>query len=60
MSVRFQEEITRKVTEGPRGVIDGVRSLEGTGKEIMHEVGDALTKGGGPGGYMAVSSTGGR
>jgi hypothetical protein len=60
MSVRFQEEITRKVSEGPQGVIDGVRDgvrkLEGSGKEMMHEVGDALTKGGGPGGYLAVST----
>jgi hypothetical protein len=42
--------------EGIKGVLDGV-TAPGDGKikhPVMHEVGELLTQGGGPGGYLAV------
>jgi hypothetical protein len=45
MSVKFKEEtITQTVTD-----------TAAKGKDLAHEVGEALTKGAGPNGYLAVS-----
>ena len=47
MSVKFEKE-TVKTT--------AVTNAMGKGKDdLLHEVGQALTKGGGPNGYLAVS-----
>jgi hypothetical protein len=49
MSVKFKEEtITQTVT-------DATANVTAKGKELAHEVGEALTKGAGPNGYLAVS-----
>jgi hypothetical protein len=49
--VRFkQESISEKIQEG----IQDLGSRSGR-HELAHEVGAALTKGGGPNGYLAVS-----
>jgi|TARA_R110002003_G_scaffold248_2_gene17612 hypothetical protein len=49
MSVKFEKE-TVKTTAA------AVTDAAGKGKDgLMHEVGEALTKGGGPNGYLAVS-----
>jgi len=54
MSVKFEKE-TVKTTTGAVADAAGAH-LKGHGKEgLMHEVGQALTKGGGPNGYLAVS-----
>lgn len=48
MSVKFEEK-TIKTTSGVR---DGMK--EGA-DELAHKLGEKLTAGGGPGGYLAVS-----
>lgn len=54
MSVKFEKE-TLKTTEAVAGAADVAG--KGKGKEdLLHGVGEALTKGGGPSGYLAVSS----
>jgi hypothetical protein len=48
MSVKFKEEVTKTQV-----VNNGVAGAHGK-HELLHEVGTALTKGGGPNGYLAV------
>jgi hypothetical protein len=43
MSVKFEKEITKTTTTAPGGKQD-----------LIHDVGNALTKGGGANGYLAV------
>lgn len=50
MSVKFQEEITKTTTQAA-GLAAGP---VGEAQELLHEVGEALTKGGGTQGYLAV------
>jgi hypothetical protein len=45
-SVQFKEQVTRTQVNG--------NVLEKGKDDLMHEIGDALTKGGGPGGYLTV------
>jgi hypothetical protein len=47
MSVKFEKETISTVTDAATKGKD----------DLMHEVGKALTKGGGPNGYLAVSAT---
>ena len=52
MSVKFEKE-TLKTTEAVAGAAADAATK---GKDdILHNVGEALTKGGGAGGYLAVS-----
>ena len=48
MSVKFEKETTTKTTAA---VADALEGKDG----VMHNLGQALTKGGGPNGYLAVS-----
>jgi len=49
MSVKFEKETVKTTTAA-------VADAAGKGKDdLMHEVGKALKKGGGPSGYLAVS-----
>lgn len=49
MSVKFEKETVKSTTSA-------VADAAGKGKDdLMHEVGQALTKAGGPNGYLAVS-----
>lgn len=50
MSVKFEKE-TVKTTAGAVADAAGMKGKD----DLMHEVGKALTKGGGPNGYLAVS-----
>jgi hypothetical protein len=69
MSVKFQEQIeqvTRTVSGGPNAGIPGIPGVASLGAAaaavgehatkhpVLHEVGEVLTQGGGPGGYLAV------
>jgi hypothetical protein len=45
MSVKFEKETIKTVTDAATKGKD----------DLLHEVGQALTKGGGPNGYLAVS-----
>jgi hypothetical protein len=45
-SVQFKEQVTRTQVSG--------KTAEKAHEGIAHEIGEALTKGGGPGGYLAV------
>jgi hypothetical protein len=48
MSVKFEKETIKTVSDAAAST--------GKGKDdLLHEVGQALTKGGGPNGYLAVS-----
>jgi hypothetical protein len=47
MSVKFQEKVTETSTAAAAGAVADK-------SDILHEVGNALTKGSGPGGYLAV------
>lgn len=52
MSVKFKEEtITKEVGGG-----FGAAATKGGKHDLAHEVGEALTKGGGANGYLAVRS----
>jgi hypothetical protein len=54
MSVKFEKESV-KLTEAAQSAAAGVAG--GKGKDdLVHQVGQAITKGGGPKGYLAVSS----
>ena len=61
MSVKFEKETTVKTTEGlagaaagaAAGIADKVKGKEGD--DLLREVGNAVTKGAGPNGYLAVS-----
>jgi hypothetical protein len=59
MSVKFEKE-TVKTTTGAVADAAGLAGLKGGKEGLMHEVGQALTKGGGPNGYLAVSPARGR
>lgn len=49
MSVKFEKETVQSTTSA-------VADAASKGKDdLLHEVGEALTKGGGPNGYLAVS-----
>jgi hypothetical protein len=49
MSVKFEKETITSTT-------GAVADAMGKGKDgLVHEIGQALTKGGGPNGYLAVS-----
>jgi hypothetical protein len=50
MSVKFKEETIR--TSGAAASAAAVAG--GKQEDFMHEVGEAITKGGGPNGYLAV------
>jgi hypothetical protein len=57
MSVKFKEEtITTKLTDaGTTTLAAGAQeSLKGGKHDLAHEVGEAITKGGGVNGYLAV------
>jgi len=53
MSVKFKEETITK-TVGDASGVAGASALKGGKHDLRHEVGEALTKGGGPNGYLAV------
>lgn len=58
MSVKFEKETVTKTTEG---LADAAAEALGQGKskgkdDIIRDVGEALTKGGGANGYLAVSN----
>ncbi len=48
MTVKFEKETVKTTTAVTDGFAKGHEGL-------MHEVGEAITKGGGPNGYLAVS-----
>lgn len=51
MSVKFEKETVTKVTEAAQ------TAMGGKGKDdLVQQAGELLTKGGGPNGYLAVSS----
>lgn len=52
MSVKFEKE-TIKTTEAVAGAAAG--SVAGAKGDVAHDLGEALTKAGGVGGYLAVS-----
>jgi len=57
MSVKFQEEITRSQVGGQVGSktpLEGLAAGQHGKHELLHDVGSALTKGGGPNGYLAA------
>jgi hypothetical protein len=56
MSVKFEKE-TVKTTEGLAGAAAGLADkVKGKdGDDLLREVGNAVTKGAGPNGYLAVS-----
>lgn len=52
-SVKFEKETVTKSAEGLAGA---AAEAAGKGKDdVLHNVGEAITKGGGPNGYLAVS-----
>lgn len=60
--VKFQQREDIRITNnggngGPRGGGFAGRAPQGK-EDLAHEVGNALTKGSGPGGYLAVSRYG--
>jgi hypothetical protein len=58
MSVKFKEEtITTKLTDASTATTaaGALESLKGGKHDLAHDVGEAITKGGGPNGYLAVS-----
>jgi hypothetical protein len=48
MSVKFEKETTTKATAAVADAMEGK-------DDLVHSIGQALTKGGGPNGYLAVS-----
>jgi hypothetical protein len=50
-SVRFEKEITKTTT----GAASAAAGLAGDKSDLVRDVGEALTKGGGPNGYLGVS-----
>lgn len=57
MSVKFKEEtVTSKLAEaGTATVAAGAQeTLKGSKHDLAHQVGEAITKGGGVNGYLAV------
>jgi len=55
MSVKFKEEtVSTKVTDGVKGLSDPSMAEVGKHGGLAHEVGEALTKGGGANGYLAA------
>jgi hypothetical protein len=51
MSVKFEKETTKTTA----AIADAVSGKGKGGDDILHNVGEALTKGAGPNGYLAVS-----
>jgi hypothetical protein len=56
MSVKFKESVTETVKTAAQDIPLPGGKVEA--KDLAHEVGQALTKGGGANGYLAVSQRG--
>jgi hypothetical protein len=54
MSVKLEQKETIRTTTGPRA---GPSPSVGSKEDLAHKVGNALTQGSGPDGYLAVSTS---
>ena len=54
MSVKFEKEVTTKTTEAVANAATAAGVTEKGKDDILRDVGEALTKGGGANGYLAV------